>query len=270
MIKISVKRIVLTIVCAFVILPCALGIHFPQETGYVPTSISEEYFIIKNEDGIRLLYDIVTYNIVPIVPGTQRPELNNTLLVTCLIKSNTCQDIDGRLIIADSVNGMPVDDIDYSIFKDNQKITSVKLPNSLRWIEMYAFSGCTNLTSVSFPKTLKQIKNFAFEGCSNLTHITLDTDGELGLGYEAFKNCEKLESITLPASFGYSGPVFNGCTNLKSITLLGPNAKNGQYDIFEDVTYNTATLYVPFGMKAEYESRSPWKYFKNIVEMEPR
>lgn len=272
--KISLKRLALTIACAFVITIVALGYHHPGTTDVDEYLFYSEYFIQDTDEDISLLYKIkiyrreyswLKYQILNI--------LNDTVTVCTLTKSNTCQDVTGRLIIPDSVNGLPVDDIDDFVFRDNQKITSVKLPSSLHWLGSSAFRRCTGLTSVTFPKTLEEVGSYSFEGCSNLTNVVFEVneDTVVNLGYNVFDNCEKLESITLPAVFNYNSQVFRGCTNLKSITVYSPYAKyvswNEKYEkLFEDVTYNTATLYVPFGTKAEYENRSPWKYFKNIVE----
>ena len=40
------------------------------------------------------------------------------------------------------------------------------------------------------------------------------------------------------------------------------------YAAFEDDTFENATLYVPTGSKALYQSAESWKKFKNIVELE--
>ena len=40
-------------------------------------------------------------------------------------------------------------------------------------------------------------------------------------------------------------------------------------DSFYREVYENATLYVPIGTKAKYESTIGWKYFRNIVEFNP-
>ena len=53
-------------------------------------------------------------------------------------------------------------------------IKSIKLPQSLKTIEGYAFSGCTNLQSIEIPKNVETIGGNAFERCSNLTSIKIN------------------------------------------------------------------------------------------------
>lgn len=50
-------------------------------------------------------------------------------------------------------------------------MANVKLPDSLKVIESYSFSGCSSLPSITIPIGLTQLYNSAFEGCSSLDSI---------------------------------------------------------------------------------------------------
>ncbi len=142
-----------------------------------------------------------------------------------------------------------------SVFANLQNLKSVKLPNNLRNMNLYAFyncpslesisipegietlgeytagsmyqtsgngevfSGCTSLKSVKLPSTLKFITVGAFAGCTNLETVEMN-ESLLVIGDEAFKGCVKLTNITLPKSIYVIGSnAFEGCTKISSLTV---------------------------------------------------
>ena len=56
-----------------------------------------------------------------------------------------------RVRIADTYNDLPVKTIYEKAFYDNDKITSVIIPDSVTSIRFRAFSNCSSLTSVVIP-----------------------------------------------------------------------------------------------------------------------
>lgn len=64
-------------------------------------------------------------------------------------------------------------------------------------IESAAFYGCNELTSITLPNTIRFIGDFAFYNCSGLTSITLPNSIRTIVGH-AFYNCTALSSITFP------------------------------------------------------------------------
>ncbi len=50
-----------------------------------------------------------------------------------------------------------------------KKSGTVNIPDSITWIEEYAFSDCGELTKLIIPNNVESISFRAFEGCTNLT-----------------------------------------------------------------------------------------------------
>lgn len=115
----------------------------------------------------------------------------------------------------------PVKRICNYAFSGCKELTTVNLPESLCFIGCGAFQGCTKLESITFPPNLVEISNNAFWNCCNLTSISLP-DSLRSIGYSAFRGCSKLEAITIPQNVEkVSGSAFFNCRNLKSVTVLG-------------------------------------------------
>ena len=82
-----------------------------------------------------------------------------------------------------------------------------------------AFKGASNITSVVIPESIKEIGLWAFSGCTSLSNVNLGNVEKLS--DKAFNNCTALTSIKLPKTLTKiaSGAPFSGCTNLKHIEL---------------------------------------------------
>lgn len=106
-------------------------------------------------------------------------------------------------------------------FGEQRLLKSISLPNTIKE-KNYRFYYCDSLTTVKLPDSTKYISGLMFENCLSLTDIVIP-DGVEEIGCGAFRNCQKLEEITIPKSvktiFGDCGGLFEGCTNLKVIRL---------------------------------------------------
>jgi hypothetical protein len=96
--------------------------------------------------------------------------------------------------------------------------TSV-IPDSVKEIEVYAFSGCTGLTSIVIPDSVTEIGGGAFSGCTGLTNIVIP-DSVTEIEGQTFEGCIGLTSITIPDSVTeIEGWAFKGCTGLTNIVI---------------------------------------------------
>ena len=143
--------------------------------------------------------------------------------------------------------------------------TAIDIREGTLGIAGNAFSGCTGLSSITIPESVTNIGCQAFAGCSGLSAITIPNK-VTSIGYMAFEGCSNLTSVTIPKYVMSIGDcAFVNCTGLTSVTvnIASPVSINSN-------TFNyraNATLYVPYGCKAAYETADYWNEFKEIVEM---
>lgn len=78
----------------------------------------------------------------------------------------------GEFVIPEQVNGLPVRSIEYHFCYENEDITSLRLPSTLRNIDASAFNNCTSLHELSIPSTVTHIGMTAFYSCAALTSVT--------------------------------------------------------------------------------------------------
>ncbi len=97
-----------------------------------------------------------------------------------------------------------------------------KLSAGLTSIGDYAFAGCgNNFSSVEIPAKVTSLDNGAFSDCTNLSSVKFDDLKKVGkLGDEVFKNCSKLNNITIPDSVTSIGKqAFYKCSKLSKIII---------------------------------------------------
>jgi hypothetical protein len=89
------------------------------------------------------------------------------------------------------------------------------------------------------------------------------------IGNYAFDDCRSLTTITIPNSVTTIGNrAFAHCRRLRNIVALRRIPPALRYDTFCEVPLSSATLTVPQGSKAAYQSAKGWNEFGTIVELE--
>lgn len=101
------------------------------------------------------------------------------------------------------------------------KISSITIPQGVKYISMDAFKGCSSLTTVSLPDSLKDIGSYAFSSCSNLQNIILP-DSVTEIESYAFYFCSSLKSIELPSKLTKIPSGIFQLSGLRSIVI--PNS----------------------------------------------
>ena len=130
-------------------------------------------------------------------------------------------DIDDSLRIfnpAQTINGCPVNDLDFTIFSRQRNIIEAYIPNGIEVIPENTFSW-TNVQQVYLPSTLKEISNNAFASAKELKTITIP-DSVLSVGRLAFSGCVSLESAHLGSGINQIKEyTFSQCTSLRTINI---------------------------------------------------
>lgn len=128
-------------------------------------------------------------------------------------------------VIPDGVTVIGVGAFAYRIFN------SVTIPESVKEINDSAFRNCDNLTSIYIPDSVEFIDFYAFQDCKHLKNVRLSenlgsrSENHVGIGWNAFAGCTKLESIKIPDSLKIlSTGVFSDCTSLRNV-IFGENSQ---------------------------------------------
>ena len=185
---------------------------------------------------------------------------NTAVLVSSKYKMRSLGNTDNKItepvIIPDTVEGHPVVAIYRNAFS-YALITEVVLPETIEYINSFAFSCCIYLEKVNFPGNLKKIGNSAFRStaisslvinnpdldiadgafeCNGfLTDINLNVKS---IGENAFGDCFQLKNVTLGDSVEkISSRVFMCCSAIENINLpaslkaIGTGAFSGELRI---------------------------------------
>jgi len=149
----------------------------------------------------------------------------------------------GAVIIPASYNGLPVTEIGSQDDDDNDEnsgafyntgITSVSIPDSVKFIGQAAFNTCANLASVTIPNSVTTIGIGAFAH-SGLTSVTIGS-GVTTIGYYVFYDCQNLASNITVAANNSNFSSEDGILYNKAKTTLIASTKSGNVTIPNSVT----------------------------------
>ena len=122
-----------------------------------------------------------------------------------------------EIVVPSAYNGLPVIRIASRVFENNVNLKKIILPDTLLYIDNFAFAGCTALEYIDLPNSLNCMQKDVFSGSGiralNLTDNTaLNTFGCV--------DCPNLESVILPKNLTVLDPYcLKNTPKLKSITL---------------------------------------------------
>ena len=151
-----------------------------------------------------------------------------------------------EVVIPEEVNGLPVIAIGdnrygVAVFY-SQNIKSDMIPETVCFIGMSVFMGCTELTNLTIPSSVKWIVDNAF-GCSGLKEIVITPDMNVGL--VSFWYTPELTKVVLQEGVT-SFPRLNGCESLTEITIPSTITHLGldESDEFGLYFYDTAITFL--------------------------
>ncbi len=130
----------------------------------------------------------------------------------------------------------------YGVFIENDYITAIKLPATLKTVGKWAFKSCTYLNSVALPEGLTGIHAHAFDNCLRLKNISLPKTLKK-IGVSAFETCRQLPTVTIPASVTeWEYHSFSGCTLLQSVTIEEGVKVIGEHAFRDCIRLHSLTL----------------------------
>ncbi len=120
-------------------------------------------------------------------------------------------------------------------------IPNIKLPESLRMIEDYAFQKCDTLVNLYIPDSVVDIGEYAFDSCDNLAVVRM-SDNVNVIPYRAFRSCKNLVEFTWNADVKLiSENAFISCEKLSSFDFTGVEK------LYESSFYKTGVTFVALG-----------------------
>ncbi len=164
--------------------------------------------------------------------------------------------------ILESYQGLPVTTIAKYAFYQQPTVRNFLLPNTLRYIEKYAFEGCrldylmlpssltyigesafsqTDITLVKIPDNVSFIGAMAFWACSKLQTVKIG-NGVSYMGYNVFSDCRELTDVTISyGSTTIGAQTFQDCEKLSYIEIPDSVTHIGE-DVFSRCTNLTSIV----------------------------
>ena len=184
-----------------------------------------------------------------------------------------------------------------------KKLVKFQIPDNVTCINRWAFHDCSSLLSLEISKDVISIDEHALWGCSSLKNINVALDnlnytsidgvlyskdlkriicfplgknlleyripyGVISIDDYTFGWCTSLQNIDIPESVTFIGEnAFRFCVSLQNIHLHYQDVKKCKigYSVFNDINFETCTLYVPSGTRWAYRHHPVFSKFKNIV-----
>ena len=125
-----------------------------------------------------------------------------------------------------------------NLYLNEEKITSLFIPEDITEIKNFAFCNCTGLTNITLPNSVTKIGDSAFRGCSGITSISIP-NSVVSIGSSVFYNCSGLASVSIGNNVAAIGnQAFYNCSKLKTVN----NFSNITF-IKGNTTYGYITYY---------------------------
>ncbi len=189
----------------------------------------------------------------------------------------------------------------HHLYLNGKEVKDLNIPTDVTKINSYTFTGCNSLNSITIHKNVTSIGHSAFAYCDGLTNITVE-EGNLNydsrdncnaiiqkstnalfvgcsktvipknvtsIESDAFKGCERLESLTIPTnviSIGYEA--FSDCNGITSLRI-----EDGTQKLEADNTGLSScpltTLYIgrDVTFRSGDHSYSPFSYKKQLTSL---
>ena len=229
---------------------------------FVPASEVEKYKAVY-DGGVFALAEL--NNRIFYLEGFCYNVLSESGKIVCLDGPIEKDQLAGDIQIPDVVS---YDGHDYTVsgilsnaFSECDKLTSIKLPDSITEIGDLAFNNCDNLKEIDLPDNVQSIGRAAFLGCTSLKKVHLPEGLECIEGF-LFDGCTSLNEVNVPEGVNYIGQAaFRNCSNLPALQL--PQGVT----IIDDYAFWGCTSFTEFVIPDKVESVG-WDAFCDCSRLE--
>ena len=192
---------------AFVGVATNFRLMFPYGATGFTTPAWRGYFAEPIVGGVILFYGNFEYTIRRVtLPGTGDISRDEVVITRYLGTSN-------NIVIPAAILGIPVAGLGDVVFFQNQVITQITLPATLRTIGANTFAGAINLASINIPASVTTIGDNAFMGATSLAraHFNHTNGATVEFGENTFYGTASNFRISYPGgATGFSTPTWRG------------------------------------------------------------
>jgi len=132
--------------------------------------------------------------------------------------------IGGNVVVPDEVQEIG------NVFQGNATLTSIVLPDTIKWLDNFAFANCVSLQHVRLPEKVEVLSPMAFYNCQSLQKIELPKAVQT-IGQYCFFHCESLRQVNMLQVEGINKAAFSGCRSLSTI-VFPPTLRHIDYRSF--------------------------------------
>lgn len=125
-----------------------------------------------------------------------------------------------NVTVPSAIGGRTVVDITKAFIYS--EVYEVSLPGTLTFLDNEAFKESGLLTNMVIPASVTHIGSLAFQGCDNLKRVSFQGEELSSLGFGAFQDCARLESIRIPTNVEtLPANLFRNCGSLTNVEVRG-------------------------------------------------
>ena len=191
-------------------------------------SLTGSYAEIKTTD-LRKLKNLRAVNTSKAIQGNLKEYCkklkNNKITVSSemkkfgkfLIENKKLIEYTGNSEVVKIPKGVKV--IDDIVFRGENKIRKIVMPNTVRTIGKEAFDSCERLIEIKFSKKLTKIGDYAFSNCTRMKKYNLPKTVK-SIGKCAFRWNYSLKTVNVPKKVKtIQFATFEDCVNLKKVNM---------------------------------------------------
>lgn len=164
--------------------------------------------------------------------------------------------VEGVLTIPSKVDGYIVTGIGVFAIGECSLITGAIIPDTVKYLDDYAFVGCSSLKTIRLPDGVERIGSSAFSGCKSLKEIYLGKSVRT-IGEAAFSRCAFTE-LEIPASVTIIGRIAFWAVDLQKLKFDGNKPEIEVDDYFGPFYMDSFEVYYPFDADGWFFNDSKW------------